>query len=468
MKKTHWLRTTIITLAACGLAGLILAVVLFNANPGRTGVSSTIEFSFDGASDGLAPNGSRFDLEELTSDDVLNAALGEAGMADRYTAEQLRENILVTGVYPKNIVEQMTGYESLLTGDAGKVKFTDYHATLYSVTLYNDFDKGISRADLEKLLTAVMGQFRARFIRVYSVILSDEILDMDLSKYDYSQQLDLMDRTLIRLHDFAAEMAEKHPDFRLNGQGFEDIAVRYENLRTTELNRLSGIVSMNALSTNPDRIAAQYENRVRVLEIRIAELTREAKDTDELIAQYTKDGIIYVSTSGALQQVGSNTSETYDALIARRQELENQIADLNRELAEVKLKLSDLRGSAGSETAAPAEDAGEEEKDETAVKADPSVPAVDPEAGKTLVENGVASIAARREAITADFTAALQAYSEREMNEQTIAVTPVLYSAPKILSGAFIKHALKTAGPLCALGFMACLVGIIISRRKEK
>ena len=450
MKKTHWLRTTIITLAACGLAGLILAVVLFNANPGRTGVSSTIEFSFDGASDGLAPNGSRFDLEELTSDDVLNAALEEAGMADRYTAEQLRENILVTGVYPKNIVEQMTGYESLLTGDAGKVKFTDYHATLYSVTLYNDFDKGISRADLEKLLTA------------------DEILDMDLSKYDYSQQLDMMDRTLIRLHDFAAEMAEKHPDFRLNGQGFEDIAVRYENLRTTELKRLSGIVSMNALSTNPDRIAAQYENRVRVLEIRITELTREAKDTDELIGQYTKDGIIYVSTSGALQQVGSNTSETYDALIARRQELENQIADLNRELAEVKLKLSDLRGSAGSETAAPAEDAGEEEKDETAVKADPSVPAVDPEAGKTLVENGVASIAARREAITADFTAALQAYSEREMNEQTIAVTPVRYSAPKILSGAFIKHALKTAGPLCALGFMACLVGIIISRRKEK
>ena len=43
MKKTHWLRTTLITLVACGIAGLILAVILFNANPPRTGAASSIE-----------------------------------------------------------------------------------------------------------------------------------------------------------------------------------------------------------------------------------------------------------------------------------------------------------------------------------------------------------------------------------------------------------------------------------------
>ena len=48
MKKTHWLRTTLITLVACGIIGLIAAVVIFNADPGRTGAASTIEFSFDG------------------------------------------------------------------------------------------------------------------------------------------------------------------------------------------------------------------------------------------------------------------------------------------------------------------------------------------------------------------------------------------------------------------------------------
>ena len=56
MKKTHWLRNTLITLVACGIAGLILAVILFNANPERTCAESSIEFRFDGAAEGLAPN----------------------------------------------------------------------------------------------------------------------------------------------------------------------------------------------------------------------------------------------------------------------------------------------------------------------------------------------------------------------------------------------------------------------------
>ena len=83
MKKTHWLRNTLITLIACGIAGLILAVILFNANPERTGVSSSIEFSFEGAAEGTAPNGLRYDLNSLTSDEVLNAALEEARLADK-------------------------------------------------------------------------------------------------------------------------------------------------------------------------------------------------------------------------------------------------------------------------------------------------------------------------------------------------------------------------------------------------
>ena len=38
----------------------------------------------------------------------------------------------------------------------------------------------------------------------------------------------------------------------------------------------------------------------------------------------------------------------------------------------------------------------------------------------------------------------------------------------RLLSGAFAKQTLKVAGPFCAVGFMMCLVLIIISRRKEE
>ncbi len=463
MKKTHWLRTTLITLVACGLAGVLLAVILFNVSPEqRTGATSSIEFSFEGAAEGLAPNGLRFDLNGLTSDEVLNAALEETGLADKYTAEQLKENLLVSGVYPEDIVSQMTGYESLLTGDAGKVSAADYHATLYNVALYNDFDKTISRADLEKLLRSVMKQFRDRFEQTYSVFLSKDTLTDSLSDYDYPQQLDLLEDAARRYETYAAQMAREHPDFLWNGEGFSDIATKYNNLRTSDVQRLSGQVTMNALSVDQERIASQYENQIKVLEISLKELEQEAKDIKAMIGNYSRDDIIYVSTTGSLQQISGNTA-TYDTLVAEQKRIEDELAEKNKELIQTQLKLADIRGE---ET--PAAEPAAEGEDEDEADIEPIVISEEERAAqKAAVEKGIASAVRKLNQYTDAFRTFLKAYSDREMNDSTVALTPVQYDAPKLLSGAFVKQAIKTAGPLCALGFIVCLLCMIVSRWKE-
>lgn len=463
MKKRHWLKITLITLAACTVAGIILAVILFNANGGRTGASSSVQFSFEGAAEGLAPNSYRYDLNGFQKDEVLEAALKDVGLEGKYNANQLRENLIVSGVYPKNIVERMTNYESLLTGDAGRVSAGDYHATLYSVTLYNDFDKGISQADLEKLLGAIMEEYRADFERTYSIFLAEDTMVTDLSGYDYAQQLEILNNSVNRKLGYAREMAEDHPDFLVNGEGFADIAVRYAGLQSMDLERLGSIVTMNALSKNPDRIAAQYENREKNLKIRIQELQAEAKDLETLISQYSKDDIIYISTSDALQKVDSNSSDTYDTLITHRQEIADSIADLEKELVQVQLKITDLGGGEKEE----ATETSETEKNETAETPKASVDE-DREPQKAVVENGITTAKAKLDQVTEDFTSLLKAYSEKEMNDSTVALTEVKYNTPKYLSGAFIKQVIKAAGPICVLGLVVCLVVMIVSRRKEE
>ena len=451
MKKTHWLRTTLITLAVCCIAGIVLALISFNANPGRTGVSSSIEFSFKGAAEGNAPNGYRYDLSGFTLDEVLEAALNDAGLADRYTADQIRANLLVSGVYPRNIVEQMTRYESVLTGDASKVRAVDYHATLYNVALYNDFDKSIARADLENLLSAVMAEFRAYFEKTYSVFLAEDSLLAGLEDYDYPYQLEILEKAVLRGVSYADEMAEAHPDFLLKGEGFADIAARYRNLQDSDLGRLNGLVTINVLSRDPERIAEQYENRIRVLKIHLKELTQEAEETDALISGYRRDGVIYVSTTGSLQQIWGNSSIAYDTLAVERQKITEQIAALEKELAQVQMKLSDIRSKAAG---------GSEE--------DVGVPAPDRTVQAADVAKDIAAAVSRLNAVTDDFSALLKAYSEREMNDRTVAVTSVKYRTPKLLSSEFAVLALKTAGPLCVLGLIACLTGLIISRRKQE
>ena len=460
MRKKHWLKITLITLAACAAAGLILSVILFYANPERTSASSSIQFSFNGAAEGMAPNGYRFDLSGFTSEEVLTAALENAELSERYTTDQIRENLLVSGVYPENIVQEMTGYESLLTGDSGKISVADYHATLYDVTLYNDFDKNISRANLEKLLGSIMTEFRTQFEKTYSYLLAEDSMLEQLESYDYPQQLELLQSSVARYEAFAAKMAEEHPEFLLNGEGFGDIAIRYETLRTSDLERISGIVTMNALSQDKDRIESQYENRIKVLQIQLKELEQEAKDTESLISQYNKDDIIYVSTVDSLRQVSGKSTQTYDDLINARREIEEKIADLNKELAQTQLKLADIRSEATVETEETAEG-------EMAVSAS-TVSEEEYEAQKTVVEKSISTALNKLRAITDSFSATMTAYSKKEMNDNTLAIAEVEYDSPKLLSGAFAKQLIMAAGPVCVLGLLVCIVIMINSQRRTR
>lgn len=463
MKKTHWLRNTLITLAICAVVGVVSALIVFYTAPDRTSASATIEFSFDGAAEGQAPNGYRFDLNGFTQDEVLNAALAEAGLADKYTADQIRENLIVTGVYPEDIVTQMTSYESLLTGDASRVKVSDYHATLYNVTLYNDFDRSIAKADLEKLLVEVMKAFHNYFDKTYSIVLAKDTFLDGISAFDYSQQLLMLQRSAQRFGTFARQMENKRPDFLVNGNSFGDVAVRYEELQSTDLERLSGMITMNALSRNKERIIAQYENEIRVLEIQLKEKKQQKTDTEKMISQYEKDEIIYISTTTAVQQVsGESATETYDAMVARRKEIENYIADINKQLTELKQKLADIKGEAGQAAAA------EGAEGETVVPISAQLTPEQEASRIAAVEQQLSAIVVKLNNITNDFASLVTAYSANEMNDRTITVSAVKYDTPKLLSGAFAKTLIKNVGPFCVLGFIGCLIGLIRSRRKEE
>ena len=143
--KKHWLKITLLVLAVCAVAGLVLSVILFNQNPGRTYASASLQFSFNGAGEGKAPNGYPFDVNGIFSEEVLEKALEDSGLNGTYTTDQIKDNLTITGIYPDNIVKQMTAYTSLLDANAEQqATMADYHATQYSVVLYHDFDPKIS------------------------------------------------------------------------------------------------------------------------------------------------------------------------------------------------------------------------------------------------------------------------------------------------------------------------------------
>jgi hypothetical protein len=58
--------------------------------------------------------------------------------------------------------------------------------------------------------------------------------------------------------------------------------------------------------------------------------------------------------------------------------------------------------------------------------------------------------------------------NEEKLGDAGLQVSAARYQAPSLISGAFAKKLIKTAGPLCSVGLMIALAGLIISRRKEE
>ena len=83
------------------------------------------------------------------------------------------------------------------------------------------------------------------------------------------------------------------------------------------------------------------------------------------------------------------------------------------------------------------------------------------------LENDLRALMDKHQKIADEFEAMLKAYNGEELNEVTVNIYGYKYNTPKVLSGAFIKQVIKTAGPICALGFMVCMIGLIRSRKKE-
>ena len=460
VKKTHWLRNTLIVLIICGLIGTVLAAILFFSESNQTYVAAAIQFSFDGAAEGKAPNGYDFDVSGITSDEVLEIALNASGLEEVYTAEQLRTSMNVTGVYPERIAEEMTKYVSLLDTNAKmQAALSDYHATRYSVTLYNNFDPSIGSVQLTELLRNILTVYRNYFEKTYSASLEMSDSITDLKEYDYAQQLEAIRMGVDQDNRFALEMQELAPDFLLNSKSFGDIAARYQNLGK-DIDRLEATITLNAVSKDQTRLQKRYEMEIRAQNFQLESLTEELKQIEEQVNTFEKDGIIYVSANGALNRVGSTSSDTYDRLVAKRKNVSDRIAEINATIALYQARLDDMTG-----VAAKASEAAGATEDVTAVE---ELTEAEKAALREDVEKKLDVLQMKRNVVRTDFATMLDAYAAQEINEKTVSVSELKYKTPSVLSGAFIVRALKTAGPICAVGFMVCMVLLIISRRREE
>ena len=469
-EKNALTRKVIIILAACIIVGLILSVVLFQTEKAPVTANGSIQLSFESAAEGIAPNGTKFSPDDILSDDVLVPALKSAGLDEKYTADQIRSAMTVNGVYPDNIVKQMTSYDSLLDfATSREFNMKKFYPTQFNVALNNRFDPQISNAELGKLLQSILQGYRDFFFANYSLGFNENGYDelFDLSAYDYPQMLQVIELDMSQIAQYATELYEKDPTYRYAGRGFNDFYIRLQNLIDNDLARMNANLTMNALTKNNERLLMQYECEIRDRENELEKKTAELVRLEQLLASYDKNEIIYLSTSDSLNKIDGNSSETYDLLVETKKEVADRITALKIEINDFRLKMDDLKqnGIAANKETVPQEqpDSDLVELPDASIAEQPVK--LDKSAQTATLEKDIEGVLQTKDTILADFAEMLNAYNREKLNDGTVVTKFKKVNETSIISGTFVIRCIKTVGPFFAIGLILC---VILKLRDEK
>lgn len=463
-------RKVIIILAICITIGLILSIVLHLVESDPTTATGSIQLSFDSAAEGTAPNGAKFSPDDILNDEVLESALKATGYDATYTAEQIRSSMTVNGVYPDNIVKQMTSYDSLLDFTTSReFNMKKFSPTQFDVSLNNEFDPQISNSDLKNLLQSILKAYKDYFITNYSFGYSTTAYNelFDLSTYDYPQMLQVIELDMTQIAQYATELYEKDPTYRYVGKGFNDTYIRLQNLIDNDLSRMNANLTMNALTKNNERLLMQYECEIRDRENELEKKNAELANLEKLLASYDKNEIIYLSTSDSLNKIDGNSSETYDLLVENKKEVADRITVLKIEINDYRLKMDDLKQNG----LVSAKDTVTQEVSETVgTELTPVLPTeetvtLDKSVQTATLEKDIEMILRTKDAILADFADQLNAYNREKLNDGTVVATFKKMDTSSIISGEFVIRCVKTVGPFVAIGLILC---IILKLRDEK
>lgn len=416
MKNKH-IFVPLIVLCGVGVISFVASIIdfkIFYKQPCYS--SQAIQFDYDGASDGLDPNGNAFDAVNFLTDDVIENALVKSELKDKYSVELVKQNVVMENVVPSNIVKEINSFESLTKkDDTREISSKDYHPIRYNFVLSKDIDKSISKDKLNGLLGNIVDSYCEKLYSTYKKSYNSELYNnlYDVENYDYTYQSEAYASRLKILADYADAVYQQAYKKDKQFEAFKNVSITCQALMTSEINQIDNMIKLHALSKDLDSLKNFYNYKIETLNYDKVKYTSDLTAISAQVAAYDKDSTIYVGSGESVIKVESNSAETYNALLAKQIELSDKVASISIEIADCESILDDINHATATD-------------DEYVV-----------------VRNYIARLGAKFKAVEKDFTDLLDAYNAKFLNETMVSKSDVYYQSNSIISGAFVSRSAK-------------------------
>lgn len=212
-----------------------------------------ITLNYEGAKEGLNPDGSRFKISEIKSDEVLNAAI-EKAEDKSLSVEKIKDRIFVDTKMPLSAIEKTSS--SIAQGSI--YSYTPTEFDIY----YSQKNKFKPNKSLD-VLSALSEAYREYFMEKYcekNVVL-DFDSDTDFSRYDYYEVQQILEDKINSMINHLATHQSENSTFRSNTTGytFKNLTSMLINLRDQDLARLKAYIVQNQISNDRAKFISKQD-----------------------------------------------------------------------------------------------------------------------------------------------------------------------------------------------------------------
>lgn len=307
-----------------------------------------IGFDYSGAKNGLAPDGSKFDVNSIKNPVVIEAALTKLGYPIK-DVESVRNAISIQGIMPSDAVDEMALYKSAYDSNgslqaAQALLNVDYNYTQYLVTF--NFDKTpFGDDEAAQVINTVLECYRDYFFETYgySKTIGNASLAIDYSSYDYLVAVDNYSDMLTTLSETVDPL--RGTDFRSTETGFsfDDLSSSINTANAYDADALAAYIISNSIVRDKESMINYYEYRISELE-RYRDSAQEKLDAvNAAISAYEKDTVLMFEGTADDAVSYTKVSDKYDSLFTQKTDAQNTVTRYNQRIASCNARLDAVK-----------------------------------------------------------------------------------------------------------------------------
>lgn len=225
---------------------ITLVFGIFNHFEMKQSVHAVVSLNYSEASQALNSNGTRYNMAEIISDEVIESAIEKGALKD-VTVKQLKECLVV---YP--CVQGGVNDES------------EYHISTEFAVEYHA-SKDTAHLDSENVIKLITGAYKEYYINKYTDNFSLSNDKPDFEKMEYMDIVSYLDKEATAVLNYLYGMAAKNSSFVTeNNTTFNSIAGKVYQFKETQINQnLRSLILQNGIVRNKDKYVDRlsYHNK---------------------------------------------------------------------------------------------------------------------------------------------------------------------------------------------------------------